>query len=173
MTPVDRVINVVRAAMTLAEAMSRVLRWAVSATPGTRWNLGRLRRLVALCTALADAVSFQLRRAARRRSLEAAGGRYNGVGAAGARKVTPLFLHPKKPKMLLNNSVTLEKLGEATVRDRLRGSSSDRLFVTHGPLREVCLRWLDRRKAKEACWIKVGTLAAVLAAVTGLIQMFR
>ena len=52
-----------------------------------------------------------------------------------------LLLALKKPEMRPEDFVTLDKVGEAGVRNRLRGSSSDTLFVTHGRFRHVYVKW--------------------------------
>ena len=71
----------------------------------------------------------------------------------------------RKPNLKPDDLVQLEKLGPVTVRDQLTKYPSGRLFVTHGPERDVALRWLEWKATIEAAWIKVGVVAAVVAAV--------
>ena len=75
--------------------------------------------------------------------------------------------------MSTGDSETLGGIGEDALRDRLRQTSGDRIFVTHGPSRENALRWLGWRKDVANYWSNVGTVAAVIAAVTGIIDLLK
>lgn len=76
-------------------------------------------------------------------------------------------------KLSAEDLAALEALGVAGVRDRLASSSGDRLFATHGPFREVALQWLDRKQATSERWVKLGTVAAIVAAVASVIDLLR
>jgi len=80
-----------------------------------------------------------------------------------------MIIWPQRPKIAPDELAELERLGVEGVRDRLRRSAADKIYITHGPYRDKVCEWLHWKAAKSDLWIKAGVILAAIAAIAGVV----
>jgi hypothetical protein len=76
----------------------------------------------------------------------------------------------KRPNIDNKDLEDLERLGPEAVRERLsRQNLGERLFISHGPYRDMVYQWLAWKAAKAELWNKANVILALVAAVASVL----